>query len=319
MTKNKLAIMLVISILVNGLVLGCGRVDSSLNYDEIETTTFAIDELIDASHYSDQKHSETEIAPSADKNTMKIESLEKSSQQITQSVSSSDITDTGEQKEETTSTTVKANTEKSKPDVTEMKTTTTEKTTFLSEIIESTTKPSSDLPTTQVTINKPTPTTAPSPTPTAAPEFYNRVDSAAFVQQAFMEVNRMRAEVGQDPVVMAPKLVQDYTMLRAKEEGQDETGFNFDHIRPNGEGALDFLDQLFYDGSIDKQAISENISSVAALSSYSHYGDGMVRKFQSSASHYNSIISPDAGFVGIGYYYNEKAWLPYIVLIFLEK
>jgi hypothetical protein len=319
MIKNKRAIILVISILVNGLVLGCGRSDRSLNYDEIETTTFTIDELIDASHYSDQKHSETEISPSADKNTMKIESLKYSSQQTTQPASVSDIAKTGEQKEETTSTTVKANTEESKVDVTEIKTTTTEKTTPLSEKIESMTKPSSGLPTTQVTINNPTPTTAPSPTPTAAPEFYNRVDPAVFVQQAFTEVNRMRAEVGQDPVTMAPKLVQDYTMLRAKEEGQDETGFNFDHIRPNGEWALDYLDKLYYGGSIDKQAISENISSVAALSSYSHYGDGMVRKIQSSTSHYNSIISPDAGFVGIGYYYNEKAWLPYIVLIFLEK
>jgi uncharacterized protein YkwD len=319
MTKNKLAIALAIPILVNGLVLGCDRLDNTANYDEIETTTFAIVETTDINHETDQKHSEAEISPSVDKITMKIESLEEISQQTKQPASVSDIAKTGEQKEETTSTTVKANTEESKVDVTEIKTTTTEKTTPLSEKIESMTKPSSGLPTTQVTINNPTPTTAPSPTPTAAPEFYNRVDPVVFVKQAFTEINRMRAELGRDPVTMAPKLVQDYAMLRAKEEGQDETGLNFDHIRPNGEWALDYLDQLYYDGSIDKQAISENISSVAALSSYSHYGDGMVRKFQSSASHYNSIISPDAGFVGIGYYYNEKAWLPYIVLIFLEK
>jgi uncharacterized protein YkwD len=52
---------------------------------------------------------------------------------------------------------------------------------------------------------------------------------------------------------------------------------------------------------------------------YSQNGDGMVRSFQESIDHYNNIVSENAGFVGIGYYYNEKAWLPYIVLIFLEK
>lgn len=317
MNNNKLAMVLVLSILVNGIVLSCGRVDNTANLDEIETTTFAIEEMIDINHESDQEHFETEITQSVDKNTIEIESLEEGSQQTMQPAINSDINETGEQDKETISTTIKTNTEKSKIDVTDPQTT-IEKTTTQSVKIESTTKPTSDMPTTSAT-NKQSPTIAPSPTPTVVPEFYNRVDTASFIQQAFAEVNRMRAEAGQDPVVMALILIQDYAMLRAKEEGQDETGLNFDHIRPNGEGALDYLDQLFYDGSIDKQAISENITTVAALSSYSHYGDGMVRKFQSSTSHYNSIISPDAGFVGIGYYYNEKAWLPYIVLIFLEK
>jgi uncharacterized protein YkwD len=315
--NNKLAMVLVLSILVNGIVLSCGRVDNTANLDEIETTTFAIEEMIDINHESDQEYYETEITQSVDKNTIEIESLEEGSQQTMQPAINSDINETGEQDKETISTTIKTNTEKSKIDVTDPQTT-IEKTTTQSVKIESTTKPTSDMPTTSAT-NKQSPTIAPSPTPTVVPEFYNRVDTASFIQQAFAEVNRMRAEAGQDPVVMALILIQDYAMLRAKEEGQDETGLNFDHIRPNGEGALDYLDQLFYDGSIDKQAISENITTVAALSSYSHYGDGMVRKFQSSVSHYNSIISPDAGFVGIGYYYNEHAWLPYIVLIFLEK
>jgi len=318
MTKDKLAIIIVISILANGLVLGCGRVDSSLNYDEIETTTLAIIEATDIRHQSSCDHSENKISPSADKIIIKIESLEEICQQTTPPINNSDITETGEQNEETTRTTVMTSTDQSRSDGTET-TTTIEKTTIQSKKAELLTKPTSDVQATTTTTINPTPTSAPPPTPTAFPEFYNRVNSAAFVQQAFTEVNRMRAEVGQDPVSMAPKLVQDYAMLRAKEEGQDEAGLNFDHIRPNGEGALDYLDQLFYDGSIDKQAISENITTVAALSSYSHYGDGMVRKFQSSVSHYNSIISPDAGFVGIGYYYNEHAWLPYIVLIFLEK
>lgn len=317
MNNNKLAMVLVLSILVNGIVLSCGRVDNTANLDEIETTTFAIEEMIDINHESDQEYYETEITQSVDKNTIEIESLEEGSQQTMQPAINSDINETGEQDKETISTTIKTNTEKSKIDVTDPQTT-IEKTTTQSVKIESTTKPTSDMPTTSAT-NKQSPTIAPSPTPTVVPEFYNRVDTASFIQQAFAEVNRMRAEAGQDPVVMALILIQDYAMLRAKEEGQDETGLNFDHIRPNGEGALDYLDQLFYDGSIDKQAISENITTVAALSSYSHYGDGMVRKFQSSVSHYNSIISPDAGFVGIGYYYNEHAWLPYIVLIFLEK
>jgi uncharacterized protein YkwD len=317
--KNKLAIVLVISILVNGLVLGCGRVDNTVNLDEIETTTFAIIETTDINHESDQKHFETEITLSPEKNTIMIESLEESFQQAMQPASNSDINETSEQNKKTTSSTVKASTEQSKSDVTETTTKTIEKTTTQSDKAESTTKITSDVPATTTATDKPTPATAPPPTPTPTPEFYNRVDPASFIQQAFAEVNRMRAEAGQDPVVMASILIQDYAMLRAKEEGQDETGLNFDHIRPNGEGALDYLDQLFYDGSIDKQAISENITTVAALSSYSHYGDGMVRKFQSSVSHYNSIISPDAGFVGIGYYYNENAWLPYIVLIFQEK
>ena len=319
MTKDKLAIALVISILANGFVLGCGRVDSTANLDDIETSTFAIVETTDTTHEPDQKHSETESTPSVDKNTLKIESLEESSQQTVQPTSNSDMIEISEQNQVTTRTTAITSTDQSKSDGTETIIKTVEKTTTQSPKAESTTKPTSDAPVTSTKTDKPTPTSAPPPTPTAAPEFNNRVDSATFVQQAFTEVNRMRAEVGEEPVVMAPKLVQDYTMLRAEEEGQDETGFNFDHTRPNGEGALDYLQYLFYDGVLEKIAISENITTVAALSSYSHYGDGMVRKFQSSVSHYNSIISPAAGFVGIGYYYNDKAWLPYIVLIFLEK
>jgi uncharacterized protein YkwD len=276
-------------------------------------------EATDIYHEPSQKHSEPKVTPSDDKNSMKIESLEKSSQQITSPTSSSDITETDEQIEEIIRTTVITSTDQSKSDETETTIKTIEKTTTQSEKAETTTKHTSDVPVTSTKTDKPTPTSAQPPTPTVAPEFYNRVNSATFVQQAFTEVNRMRAEVGQDPVTMAPKLIQDYAMLRAKEEGQDETGFIFDHIRPNGEGALDYLQYLFYDGALEKIAISENITTVSALSSYSHYGDGMVRKFQSSTSHYNSIISPEAGFVGIGYYYNEKAWLPYIVLIFLEK
>lgn len=62
MTKNKLAIILVISILVNGLVLGCGRSDKATNLDEIETTTFAIMETTDTTPESSQKYSKTEIA-----------------------------------------------------------------------------------------------------------------------------------------------------------------------------------------------------------------------------------------------------------------
>ncbi len=108
-------------------------------------------------------------------------------------------------------------------------------------------------------------------------------------------------------------------MLRAKEEGAEGSAFHFNHIRPNGEFALDYLQYLFYDGALDKIAISENISTVGIMEPYSQNGDGMVLSFQESIDHYNNIISPDAGSVAIGYYYNEKVWLPYIVLIFLEK
>ncbi|MDD4683535.1 MAG: CAP domain-containing protein, partial [Eubacteriales bacterium] len=132
-------------------------------------------------------------------------------------------------------------------------------------------------------------------------------------------VNRMRAEVGQDPVTMAPKLIQDYAMLRAKEEGAEGSAFHFDHKRPNGEFSLDYLQYQYYDGKIDKIAISENISTVGVMEPYSQNGDGMVRSFQESIDHYNNIVSENAGSVGIGYYYNENVWLPYIVLIFLEK
>jgi uncharacterized protein YkwD len=319
MTKNKLAIVLVISILVNGLVLGCGRVDHSLNYDEIETTTFAIDELIDASHFSDQKHSETEISPSTDKITMKIEILEERSKQTTPSNNNSDITETGEQNEEIIRTTVITSTDQSRSDGTETTTKTIEKTTIQSKKAELITKPTSDVQATTTTTINPSPTTAPPPTPTAAPEFYNRVDSATFVQQAFTEVNRMLAEVGQDPVTMAPNLIQDYAMLRAKEEGAEGSAFHFDHQRPNGEMALDYPFQLWVDGRVDKVAISENISTVGIMEPYSQNGDGMTRSFQESPGHYNNIVSPEAGAVGIGYYYNEDVWLPYIVLIFLEK
>ena len=319
MTKDKLAIVLVISILVNGLVLGCGRSDKATNLDEIETTTFAIDEPIDASHYSDQKHSKTEITPSADKNTMKIESLEESSQQTTSPTSGSDITETDEQIEEIIRTTVITSTDQSRSDGTETTTKTIEKTTTQSEKAEIITKPTSDVQATTTTTISPSPTTAPPPTPTAFPEFYNRVDSAAFIQQAFTEVNRMRAEVGQDPVTMAPKLVQDYAMLSAKEEGSEGSAFHFDHQRPNGEMALDYPFQLWVDGRVDKVAISENISTVGIMEPYSQNGDGMARSFQESPGHYNNIVSPEAESVGIGYYYNENVWLPYIVLIFLEK
>lgn len=319
MTKNKLAIVLVISIVVNGLVLGCGRVDSSQNYDEIATTTFAIVETTDTTHEPDQKHSETECTPSVDKNTLKIESLEESSQQTVQPASNSDMIEISEQNQVTTRTTAITSTDQSKSDGTETITKIVEKTTTQSQKAESTTKPTSDVPVTSTKTDKPTPTSAPPPTPTAAPEFYNRVDSATFVQQAFTEVNRMRTEVGQDPVTMAPKLIQDYSMLRAKEEGTEGSAFHFDHQRPNGEMALDYPFQLWVDGKVDKLAISENISTVGIMEPYSQNGDGMARSFQESPGHYNNIVSPEAGSVGIGYYYNEDVWLPYIVLIFLEK
>jgi uncharacterized protein YkwD len=317
MTKDKLAIALVISILVNGLVLGCGRVDKATNLDEIETTTFARMEATDIYHEPSQKH--TEISPSADKITMKIESLEESSQQTTSPTSSSAITETDEQIEEIIRTTVITSTDQSRSDGTETTTKNIEKTTTQSEKAEIITKPTSDVQATTTTTISPSPTTAPPSTPTAFLEFYNRVDSASFVQQAFTEVNRMRAEVGQDPVVMAPKLVQDYAMLRAKEEGAEGSAFHFDHQRPNGEMALDYPFQLWVDGKVDKIAISENISTVGIMEPYSQNGDGMARSFQESPGHYNNIVSPEAGSVGIGYYYNEDVWLPYIVLIFLEK
>jgi uncharacterized protein YkwD len=319
MNKNKLAIVLVISILVNGLVLGCGRSDKATNHDEIETTTFAIAETTNTTHEYSHKHSETEISPSADKITMKIESMEESSQQTTSPTSSSDITETDEQIEEIIRTTVITSTDQSRSDGTETTTKNIEKTTTQSDKAEIITKPTSDVQATTTTSISPSPTTAPPPTPTAFPEFYNRVDSAAFVQQAFAEVNRMRAEVGQDPVTMAPKLVQDYAMLRAKEEGAEGSAFHFDHQRPNGEMALDYPFQLWVDGRVDKVAISENISTVGIMEPYSQNGDGMARSFQESPGHYNNIVSPEAGSVGIGYYYNEDVWLPYIVLIFLEK
>jgi uncharacterized protein YkwD len=319
MTKNKLAIMLVISILVNGLVLGCGRVDKATNLDEIETTTFARMEATDIYHEPSQKHSEPKVTPSDDKNTKMIESLEESSQLTTPAINSSDIAETSEQNEETTRAIAITSTDQSKSDETETTIKTIEKTTTQSEKAELLTKPTSDVQATTTTTINPSPTTAPPPTPTAFPEFYNRVNSTTFVQQAFTEVNRMRAEVGQDPVTMAPKLIQDYAMLRAKEEGTEGSAFHFDHKRPNGEFALDYLQYQYYDGKIDKIAISENISTVGVMEPYSHNGDGMVRSFQESIDHYNNIVSENAGFVGIGYYYNENVWLPYIVLIFLEK
>ncbi|NCC74535.1 MAG: CAP domain-containing protein [Sphingobacteriia bacterium] len=319
MTKNKLAIVLVISILVNGLVLGCGRVDKATNLDEIETTTFAIVETTYTTPESSQKYSETEISPSADKITMKIESLEEISQQTTPPNNNSDITETGEQNEKTTRVIAITSTDQSKSDETETTIKTIEKTTTQSEKAETTTKHTSDVPVTSTKTDKPTPTSAQPPTPTVAPEFYNRVNSTTFVQQAFTEVNRMRAEVGQDPVTMAPKLIQDYAMLRAKEEGAEGSAFHFDHQRPNGEMALDYPFQLWVDGKADKIAISENISTVGIMEPYSQNGDGMVRSFHESPGHYNNIVSPEAGSVGIGYYYNENVWLPYIVLIFLEK
>jgi uncharacterized protein YkwD len=315
--KNKLVIVFVLYILVIELVLGCDRVNYNEKKEEIETTTFAIEEETDTVQESGRNQAESETTTSSAANTIKTERLENSIQQTTQLVSNPNTSQIGEQKKDTISTTAKSITEESKADVTETQITTVEKTTIRSEKIESTTNPTSNMPTTSAPTNKPTPTTTPSPTPT--PEFYNRVDTATFIQQAFAEVNRMRAEVGEEPVVMAPKLVQDYTMLRAEEEGAEGSAFHFNHIRPNGEFALDYLQYLFYDGALDKIAISENISTVGIMEPYSQNGDGMVLSFQESIDHYNNIISPDAGSVAIGYYYNEKVWLPYIVLIFLEK
>lgn len=317
MTKNKLAIVLVISILVNGLVLSCGRADKAVFLDEIETTTFAIAETTDTIQESSQKQSETKVSISTATNSLKTERLEGSSQQTMQTVSNTAITETGEQNSETNSTTVKTITEESKANVTEPKTTNVENATTIPAITETTTKKTTTVLTARSTTEEPVQTTVMTPTP--APEFYNRVDTATFIQQAFAEVNRMRAEVGEDPVSMAPNLIQDYAMLRAKEEGSEGSAFHFDHQRPNGEMALDYPFQLWIDGKVDQVAISENISTVGVMEPYSQYGDGMVRSFQESTGHYNNIVSPDAGSVGIGYYYNEEVWLPYIVLIFLEK
>lgn len=172
-------------------------------------------------------------------------------------------------------------------------------------------------PTTQATTTAPTTQEATeAPTETTLPLHYNKVDTATFVQQSFAEVNKMRAEVGAAPVVMAPQIVQDYAMLRAREEGENWSWVNeIDHYRPDGEGSLTYLFPFYYDGLINRP-LTEN---VARVGTERYNGTDMTRDFIESTGHYNNIIDTRAGSVGIGYYYNEKLWKPFIILIFLEK
>lgn len=172
-------------------------------------------------------------------------------------------------------------------------------------------------PTTQATTTAPTTTAATeAPTETTLPLHYNKVDTALFVQQSFAEVNKMRAEVGAAPVVMAPQIVQDYAMLRAREEGENWSWVNhIDHVRPNGEFALIELSNLAYTGAIN-QPLFEN---VAAAGDWRYTGTEMTRDFQLSEGHYRTFIDTRAGSVAIGYYYNEKQWKAFQIVIFLEK
>ena len=172
-------------------------------------------------------------------------------------------------------------------------------------------------PTTQATTAAPTTQeTTEAPTETTLPLHYNKVDTALFVQQSFAEVNKMRAEVGAAPVVMAPQIVQDYAMLRAREEGENWSWVNdTDHQRPNGEWAMEELDRLYYAGTI-KYPLSEN---GASADLWRYTGAEMTRDYVESAGHYNNIIDTRAGSVAIGYYYNEKLWVAFQIIIFLEK
>lgn len=172
-------------------------------------------------------------------------------------------------------------------------------------------------PTTQATTTAPTTTAATeAPTETTLPLHYNKVDTALFVQQSFAEVNKMRAEVGAAPVVMAPQIVQDYAMLRAREEGENWSWVNeIDHYRPDGEGSMSYLNRLGFDGIINFP-LSENVTRNGPDS---YTGTSMTRDFEWSAGHYNNIVTTKAGSVAIGYYYNEKLWRSFQIIIFLEK
>lgn len=225
-------------------------------------------------------------------------------------------------------TTTKETTVK-KTEPTTVATTTTTTTVKQTEPKPTTTKPTTAptttvAPTTQQTTAATTaPTTAPTtaattaaPTPVPPPPS-GKLDTATFVAQAFAEVNAMRAEVGASPVVMSPQLVQDYAMLRAKEEADQyaATG-TIDHRRPDGSSAMDYLDYLWFDGTLEKAATAENVSGSTRSNSS---GVSLVRFLQDSPNHYKTIIAERAGSVAIGYAYNETTTQHLLILIFLEK
>lgn len=202
--------------------------------------------------------------------------------------------------------------------VTATKETTVKRTepTTVATTTETTVKPTEPKPTT----TKPTtaPTTTATTQATAKPTSASlpadgKLDSTTFVTQAFTEVNKMRAEVGAKPIAMLPQLVQDYAMLRAKEESDQyaSTGA-IDNRRPDGTLAMDYIEHLMSIGTLQNAAKAELISHKVGNNVN---GISLVRKLQSAPSLYEAIITEDLDSVAIGYAFDETTGRHFIVII----
>jgi uncharacterized protein YkwD len=241
---------------------------------------------------------------------------------IAVSSTSTVVTATKETTVKTTEPTTVATTTETTVKQTEPKPTTTKPTTAPTTTVAPTTQPTTAATTVPTTAPTTAATTA-APTP-VLPTPSGKNDTATFVAQAFAEVNVMRSEVGASPVVMSPQLVQDFAMLRAKEEAdQYAAEGTMDHFRPNGEGALQHLHRLYFDGTLEKGATAENLTRRTDSTGYfgKEYVSGtqMIRGFQQSPNHYKTIIADRAGSVAIGYAYDESSYSHFAVLIFLER
>lgn len=288
MLKKYLILVLIISLSI--IPIACNR-------NESQTTTETLQQLDTVETSSTQEATKTAISST---NTV---------------VTATKETTVKKPEPTTVATTTEATVKPTEPKPTTTKPTTTKPTTAPTTTVAPTTQPTTAATTAPTTApTTAAPTAAPTPVP---PPPSGKLDTATFVAQAFAEVNLMRAEVGASPVVMSPQLAQDFAMLRAREEAdQDAATGTFDHFRPNGEGATVYLIHLFYDGVLEKAPTAENI---ACGSGSNNSGASLARFLQSSPNHYKTIIAERAGSVAIGYAYETKTDCHFLILIFLER
>lgn len=134
-----------------------------------------------------------------------------------------------------------------------------------------------------------------------APTRAERPDAATWAQlnTAIATTNRLRAEVGQPPLALDENLAA-YAAVRAK-----ESATLFEHVRPNGQSALE--PTLF----VGYGSVGENLAAGYASPEYT-----VATQWRNSPGHYRNIIQSKFNRIGMGYHHANDPYRHYWTQIF---
>lgn len=183
--------------------------------------------------------------------------------------------------------------------------TTTESTTVPTTATSTTTKPkptptptsTPTTPTAPTTTAEPAPTTttSPAPTTTAAPVWQVHDQDT---QALLAVVNNHRQSIGAAPLSVAGGSAAEAAAIRAQ-----EISIKFDHVRPDGSGPFELLNQM----GVSYRAAGENL----AMASSSYSADQVLQLWLNSEGHKKNIESTMFTSMAIGIYETNgnKYWV----------